>query len=216
MTLTRTFLLPFTTAAILLVPLSSNTRAFFDDESSLQLQVTPRETEVSVDGYFAGRVDDFDGRFQRLRIQPGEHELTLFLDGHHKVTQTILVRPRSSFRIRYEMTPLAAGETPDERPAKPVRPDSPPDAPPGEEEATTQVDRYGAVAVRVQPSDAEILIDGEQWHGAADAPLVVQLAVGSHRIEVRKDGYRSYTSQLDVRVGETSRLNVSLSKGEGR
>jgi hypothetical protein len=36
--------------------------------SSLQLQVTPRETEVFVDGYFAGRVDDFDGRFQRLPI----------------------------------------------------------------------------------------------------------------------------------------------------
>ena len=46
MTLTRTFLLSFTTAALLLVPLSSDTPAFFDDESSLQLQVTPRETEV--------------------------------------------------------------------------------------------------------------------------------------------------------------------------
>jgi hypothetical protein len=45
------------------------------------LQVIPRETEVFVDGYFAGRVDDFDGRFQRLHIQPGEHELTLCLDG---------------------------------------------------------------------------------------------------------------------------------------
>ena len=109
MTLTRTFLLSFTTAAMLLVPLSSDTPAFFDDESSLQLQVTPRETEVFIDGYFAGRVDDFDGRFQRLHIQPGEHDLTLYLDGHRKVTQTILIRPRSSFRIRYEMTPLAAG-----------------------------------------------------------------------------------------------------------
>ena len=83
---------------MLLVPLSSDTPAFFDEESSLQLQVTPRETEVFVDGYFAGRVDDFDGRFQRLHIQPGEHDLTLYLDGHRKVTQTILIRPRSSFR----------------------------------------------------------------------------------------------------------------------
>ena len=112
MILTRTFLLSCTTAALLLVPLSSDTPAFFDDESSLQLQVTPRETEVFVDGYFAGRVDDFDGRFQRLHIQPGEHELTLYLDGHRKVIQTILIRPRSSFRIRYEMTPLAAGRRP--------------------------------------------------------------------------------------------------------
>ena len=131
MTLTRTFLLSCTAAALLLVPLSSDTPAFFDDESSLQLQVTPRETEVFVDGYLAGRVDDFDGRFQRLHIQPGEHELTLYLDGHRKVIQTILIRPRSSFRIRYEMTPLAAGEAPDARPSKPAKPHAPPDAPAG-------------------------------------------------------------------------------------
>jgi hypothetical protein len=214
-TLTRTFLLSFTTAALLLVPLSSDTPAFFDDESSLQLQVTPRETEVFVDGYLAGRVDDFDGRFQRLHIQPGEHELTLYLDGHHKVTQTILVRPRSSFRIRYEMTPLAAGEAPEARPSAPARPPAPPDAL-GRDRDAARGEGYGSIAIRVQPSDAEVLIDGQRWDGASGRALVVQLAAGSHGIEVRKDGYRSYSSQVEVRSGETSPINISLSKGEGR
>jgi hypothetical protein len=214
-TLTRTFLLSCTTAALLLVPLSSDIPAFFDDESSLQLQVTPRETEVFVDGYFAGRVDDFDGRFQRLHIQPGEHELTLYLDGHRKVIQTILIRPRSSFRIRYEMTPLAAGEAPDARPSKSEKPPAPPDAPAAEGDAA-RVEGYGAIAIRVQPADAEVLIDGERWQGATEKALVVQLAAGTHSIEVRKDGYRSYTAQVDVRGKETSLINVSLSKGEGR
>ena len=215
MTFTRTFLLSSTTAALLFMPLSSDTPAFFDDESSLQLQVTPRETEVFVDGYLAGRVDDFDGRFQRLHVQPGEHELTLYLNGHHKVTQTIQVRPRASFRIRYAMTPIAAGETPDARPNTPARPPARADAP-GREGQTARVDGYGSVAIRVQPADAEVLIDGERWEGAIERSLVVQLAAGSHRIEVRKDGYRSYTTQIDVRRGETSPINVSLSKGEGR
>ena len=215
MTLIRTFLLSCTTAALLLVPLSSDTPAFFDDESSLQLQVTPRETEVFVDGYLAGRVDDFDGRFQRLHIQPGEHELTLYLDGHRKVIQTILIRPRSSFRIRYEMTPLAAGEAPDARPSKPAKPPEPPDAPAAEGDAAG-VEGYGAVAIRVQPADAEVVIDGERWQGATEEALVVQLAAGTHSIEVRKDGYRSYTAHVDVRGKETSSINVSLSKGEGR
>lgn len=215
MTLTRTILLPFTAAAMLLVPLSSDTPAFFDDESSLQLQVTPRETEVFVDGYLAGRVDDFDGRFQRLHIQPGEHELTLYLDGHHKVTQTILVRPRSSFRIRYSMMPLAAGETPDARPSSSAKRPARIDAPAAEGEAA-RAEGYGSVAIRVQPADAEVLIDGERWDGALGKALVVQLAAGSHGIEVRKDGYRSYTTQVEVRRGETSPINVSLSKGEGR
>ena len=180
MTLTRTFLLSFTTVAMLLMPLSSGTPAFFDDESALQLQITPRETEVFVDGYFAGKVDDFDGRFQRLHVQPGEHELTLYLDGHRTVMQTIRVRPRSSFRIRYEMTPLAAGEAPAVRPSKSPRPPESPDAPAAESDAA-RLDGYGAVPIRVQPAEAEVLI-----------------------------------AQVDVRGKETSAINVSLSKGEGR
>lgn len=215
MTLTRTILLSCTTAAVLFVPLSSNTPAFFDDESSLQLQVTPRQTEVFVDGYFAGTVDAFDGRFQRLHVRPGEHELTLYLDGHRRVTQTIQVRPRASFRIRYAMMPLAAGEAPDARPSTSAKPPASLDAL-GREREAASVEGYGSVAIRVQPVDAEVVIDGKRWEGATERALVVQLAAGSHRIEIRKEGYRSYATQIDVRPGATSPINVSLSKGEGR
>jgi hypothetical protein len=54
---------------------------FYSRDSALRLQVSPRETEVFVDGYYAGTVDDFDGVFQRLRLEPGAHELTLYLPG---------------------------------------------------------------------------------------------------------------------------------------
>src|SRR5262245_52206688 len=46
----------------------------YDNSSSARLQVTPRNAQVYVDGYFAGVVDDFDGTFQRLNIDAGEHE----------------------------------------------------------------------------------------------------------------------------------------------
>jgi hypothetical protein len=201
--------------AVLLAPLSTNVpSAFYDFESSLRLQVTPRETEVFVDGYFAGQVDDFDGRFQRLRIQPGEHELTLYLEGHRKVTQQVLVQPRATFRIRYTMSPLAPGDVPDVRPpAPPARRDGePPSARPG-----APGDSYGALAIRVQPADANVLIDGERWEGTTtNEPLVVQLTAGSHRVEVQKDGYRAYATRVDIRRGETSPINVSLSREEGR
>lgn len=215
MTLKQTFLLSITTTAMFLAPWSSDVPAFFDEESSLQLQVSPRETEVFVDGYFAGKVDDFDGKFQRLHVQPGEHELTLYLDGHRTVVQTIRVRPRSSFRIRYMMTPLAPGDAPAVRPSRPARPAAPPDASAAEDNAA-RVDGYGAIAIRVQPTDADVLIDGQRWESGSERALVVQLAAGEHSVEVRKEGYRSYTSQVDVRRGETSSINVSLSKGEGR
>jgi hypothetical protein len=66
----------------------------------------------------------------------------------------------------------------------------------------------------VQPADAEVLIDGERWEAPAGERVLVQLSEGEHRVEVRKPGYRSYTSTVRVRSGETVPLNVSLSPGE--
>jgi hypothetical protein len=184
-------------------------------DSSLRLQVEPRETEVFVDGYYAGTVDDFDGFFQRLHLEPGEHEITLYLAGNRTARHTIYLQPGRTFRVRHTMEPLAPGETPEPRPAStspqrrgpapPLRPDSSPQ-PARESDA-------GSVAIRVQPAGAEIVIDGERWEGpAAGEQLVVQVAAGTHRIEVRLDGYRTYASDVEVRRGDTATLNVSLSR----
>jgi len=69
----------------------------------------------------------------------------------------------------------------------------------------------GAVAVRVQPGGAVVLIDGEKWEGP-DGPdrLVIHLSEGSHKVEVHKEGYRSFTTEIRVRRGETVPLNISL------
>jgi hypothetical protein len=39
--------------------------------------VKPREAEVFVDGYYVGRVDDFDGMFQRLELEAGPHRIEI-------------------------------------------------------------------------------------------------------------------------------------------
>ncbi len=46
-----------------------------------------------MDGYLAGSVDDFDGVFQRLNVAPGEHELTIYLDGFQTITQKVYFQP---------------------------------------------------------------------------------------------------------------------------
>ena len=52
-----------------------------DDRPAVRFQVRPKHAEVYVDGYYAGVVDDLDGS-KRLRLDPGPHEVTIFLDGH--------------------------------------------------------------------------------------------------------------------------------------
>jgi hypothetical protein len=62
--------------------------------SSLRLQISPSETEVFVDGYYAGVVDDFDGFMQRLRVEAGEHTIQLYLNGRRTTappSQSIVV-----------------------------------------------------------------------------------------------------------------------------
>src|SRR5262245_59539001 len=81
-----------------------------DPGAAVRLEVKPRETEVYVDGYYAGIVDDFDGVFQRLRVPPGEHEITLYLDGYRTTTQKVYLEPDNTFRIKYDMERLGANE----------------------------------------------------------------------------------------------------------
>jgi len=63
----------------------------------------------------------------------------------------------------------------------------------------------------VQPADADILVDGEKWRGPdAQDRLVVEVAEGRHTIEIQKSGYRTYVTDVEVRRGDTTTVNVSL------
>ena len=74
-------------------------------------------------------------------------------------------------------------------------------------------DGFGSLSLRVQPSDADILIDGEPWHGSLDnGALVVQLGAGTHHVEIRKDGYRTYLTEIPFANGQARTLNVALTK----
>jgi hypothetical protein len=203
---------------------------YYDNSSSLRIQVEPRETEVYIDGYYAGIVNDFDGFFQRLHVSPGQHELELFLDGYRAVKQQVYLQPGATFKVRYTLQKLQAGDTAEERPTPPPAPAGvptpapapPPPAPPPPaprqrsgarpESAPPADDSFGALVIQVQPGDAEIVVDGESWQSAGGARLVLQLPAGEHRIEVRKNGFETYRSTLRIRRGETTPINVSLAQ----
>ncbi|MEO8259605.1 MAG: PEGA domain-containing protein [Acidobacteriota bacterium] len=204
----------------------------FDPGSAIRLEVAPKEAEVYVDGYYAGVVDDFDGVFQRLGIEPGEHEVTLYREGLRTVHQRIYVTPRSTFKLKYKMEPLAAGDVAEPRPSQPTPPRDaeagaqagPPSGPPpppgrgpiGRRPPPPPNQRganssYGTLAIRVQPTNATVLIDGERWDGPQGQDrLLVDVAEGPHRVEIQREGFESYETTVTVRPGETAPINVSL------
>jgi hypothetical protein len=190
----------------------------YEPVADLRIQVTPRQAAVYVDGYLVGSVDEFDGVFQRLRAPLGEHEITIYLNGYQTIREKMLLRPYETYHIKQVMQPIAAGESPEPPPAPIERPRSEPPqmrgrtrVPVPAEPAERGADRFGSVSVRVQPADAEVFIDDERWEApAGENRLLVELSEGSHRVEIRKDGFKPYSSTIRVRSGETVSLNVSL------
>ena len=85
-------------------------------DASVHLDVTPHDAEVYVDGYYAGVVDDFDGMLQRLRVEPGQHEITLYHDGYRAVHQRVYLTRDRTFKIKQQMEKLPAGEVGEARP----------------------------------------------------------------------------------------------------
>jgi hypothetical protein len=71
--------------------------------------------------------------------------------------------------------------------------------------------RFGKLVVRVQPADAEIYVDGERWQTPDSAErLEVNLVAGRHHVEIHKSGFDSFSTEVDVRPGQTTPVNVSL------
>jgi hypothetical protein len=60
-------------------------------EGALRLKVKPREARVLVDGNLAGTVDDFDGRFQKLRLGEGTHKVSLEAEGYEPLAFDVLI-----------------------------------------------------------------------------------------------------------------------------
>jgi hypothetical protein len=77
----------------------------FDDAGSLRLQVEPRNAEVYVDGYYAGVVDDFDGRFQHLDLIPGLHHVEIVSPGYQPLVFDVTIEPHHRTTYRGALLP---------------------------------------------------------------------------------------------------------------
>ena len=217
--------------------------AAYDGSGNVRTQVAPRQTEVFVDGYYAGTVDDFDGTFQRLYVAPGDHSIELYLPGHRPHQLSVYVQPGRTFNIRHTMEPLAPGEADPGRPAAPAAPSPAPRDPgvaprdpgvaarppldprgpvpdPGYRASGIQASGpgaqgFGQLSLRVQPADAEVHIDGERWEGGlTNERLEVQLGSGLHRLEIRREGYRNYFTDVTILNSQTRTLNVALTRNQ--
>jgi len=64
----------------------------YPGDGELRLKIRPRDAQVFVDGYYVGIVDDFDGVFQRLHLEPGPHRIEVRAPGYETLTFDVRIR----------------------------------------------------------------------------------------------------------------------------
>jgi hypothetical protein len=77
--------------------------AYDYDTGELRIDVEPRDAEVYVDGYYAGRVDDFDGTFQALRLEEGGHKIEVVKPGYETLVFDVHIQPHRKTTYRGDL-----------------------------------------------------------------------------------------------------------------
>lgn len=71
----------------------------------LRLKVHPNDAQVFIDGYYAGRVDDFDGVFQSLRLEEGEYQVEIVLPGYEPLAFNVRIFPGEKTTYEGDLIP---------------------------------------------------------------------------------------------------------------
>jgi hypothetical protein len=185
----------------------------------VETDVTPKKAEVRVDGALLGQARDYNGHFDYLWLEPGEHVLEFSKDGYMTLRRHLNVRRGMHVRIVEQLT---KGEGIDPRSSQSHAP--PPRTetraasslpPPSERPAQSGTLRRGLLRLDVEPLDAAVYLDGEFLARASELRRLhgaLPVADGVHVVEVVRPGYDSRTIEVEVVAGEPLRLEIVLVK----
>jgi len=188
----------------------SGGRVYADWETAdIRIDVSPRDAQVYVDGFYAGVVDDFDGIFQHLTLHAGPHLIEIRKPGYATLVAEFNLYPWQSITYRRTMEPSRG-----DRAAAPEVASAP-----GFEEgaAPPPIDISappGEVRFDVTPGDAAIYADGF-YAGIVDDFNGTQhllLAPGRHHVVLKMEGYESIDVDLSIDAARTITYRATLKK----
>jgi|SRR5579862_9641855 len=156
--------------------------------------VTPDKTDKSagvwIDGEYIGYVDELRDQ-NKLMLMPGEHEITMRLDGYQPATQKILVQTGKVVivTVKLDKDPKAIYS------------------------AIT-----AEVKLNVSPERAAVFVDDKfvghagEFGGAGKGMLV---SPGKHHIKIVLSGYQSFETDVDVVADQKAKITTELVKIPG-
>jgi hypothetical protein len=186
--------------------------------AAVETAVKPKRADVYVDGQYVGQARDYNGNWDLLWIEPGEHTLEFRREGYKILRTYVDLSPGGYLRLDSQ---LVQGEGLDARSTSaPERyaeaePRASPPPPPREERRGAPEDslRRGLLRIDAFPPDAAVYLDGEFLASADELDRLhgaLPVAQGTHRIEVVRPGYASESLPVDVYGPDPVRVRVTL------
>lgn len=199
---------------------------------AVQLKVSPKKTDVYVDGQYVGRSGKFDGFPDYLWLERGDHTLVFYRDGFRTLRERIRVRSGMITEVRLEMEPgesvppaeLYGEAQRPERPPAPSRRAEPPAEPRTEAPADRRDqaasgpildlrDEGGRVRLGIEPPDASVYLDGRFLGTGSDLERLhsgLLVDAGQHTLDVLHPRYRAERISFRVEPGEDLEVRVTL------
>ena len=191
---------------------------------SLRLKVKPRAAEVLVNGYYVGTVNDFDGTFQSLKLEPGPASIEVRAPGFETLRLDVMVLAGRKITFEENMRAGDPGLAPPAgRPDGNVAEDPPiPQDRDTDAGSAIGVDGqppvFGGVRLRVEPRHARVFVDGylvgtvDDFDSGKGLPL----ESGPQSIEIRADGYETQQIKVWILPDQTITYEDDLTTAPGR
>jgi hypothetical protein len=71
----------------------------------IRIDIPQRDAEVYVEGAYVGVVDEFDGTFQQLNLEPGNHQIEIRAPGREPVMLDVRITPGRTMTYRNDLKP---------------------------------------------------------------------------------------------------------------
>ncbi len=174
--------------------------------------VTPSKAEVVLDGDTVGFASDYNGRWDKLSVAPGQHTIAFRQQGYRTLVITFEARPGATYAFNDELVP-GDGEDRRELPQAPaaVADATPPQTPSPYVSPGASSVALGRLRVHAEPPDAAVYLDGEYLGLGAELGRIhgaLAVATGGHRLEAVRPGYVSVS--VAIEVGDTDIAKVEL------
>src|SRR5580692_1315924 len=145
---------------------------------------------VWVDGQYVGNLGELKGA-NRLRLLPGDHEISVRQAGFADFSQKVVLEPRMIAFVHVKMEQDARFVYPDPKTSSEVRLD-------------------------VQPTRAAVFLDDyyvgtvDEYYGVDHAMLVIP---GKHRFKIALAGFKTFETEVDLQPRQKFALKTALMGG---